>query len=48
MAETGGVEVGQGVGGPDPGEPSDIDSSEMENERLEGVVGTETSCGSGT
>ena len=44
---TGGVDVGHEPGGPDPGEPSEIDSSEREKERLEGVVGTETSCGSG-
>ena len=44
---TGGAEVGHDPGGPDPGELSEIGSSERENERLEGVVGTETSCGSG-
>ena len=44
---TGGVEVGREVGGPDPCELSDIGSSERENERLEGVVGTDMSCGSG-
>ena len=45
---TGGVEVGHEVGGPDPGELSDIGSSERENERLDGVVLTETSCGNGS
>lgn len=40
---TGGAEVGHEVGGPDPGEPSDMGSSEMGNERLEGVVGTDVS-----
>lgn len=44
---TGGAEVGHEPGGPDPGELSEIGSSERENERLEGVVGKETSCGSG-
>jgi len=44
---TGGAEVGHEVGGPDPCELSDIESSERENERFEGVVGIDTSCGSG-
>ena len=44
---TGGVVVDREVGGPDPGELSDIGSSERENEKLEGVVGTEISCGGG-
>lgn len=43
---TRGAEVGHEAGGPNPGELSDIGSSERENERLEGVVGTDTSCGS--
>jgi len=42
----GSAEVGHELCGPDPGEPSEIGSSERENERLEGVVETETSCGS--
>ena len=45
---TGSGEVGDEVAGPDPGEPSDMGSSERENDGLEGVVGTETSCGNGT
>ena len=43
---TGAGEVGHELDGPDPGELSEIGSSERENERLEGVEGTETSCGS--
>ena len=39
----GGAEVGWEVGEPDPGELSDMGSSERENGRLEGVVGTEIS-----
>lgn len=48
---TGCADVGHEPGGPDPGEPSEIGSSERENERLEGVVGvagTVTSCGGGS
>ena len=44
---TGGVEVGHEVGVPDPGELSDMGSSERENERFEGVAGTDISCGCG-
>ena len=48
MPVTGGAEVGYETDEPNPGELSDMGSSERENDRLEGVVGTEMSNGSGT
>ena len=39
--------MGHEVCAPDPGELSEMGSSERENERLEGVLGTEMSCGGG-